>query len=130
MQARRRGRRQSRCRGDPDSARRGLVGHRKFLRDFDGTLVGMLPGIRDVSERGHVRDYRSLAEGRQSVRLGSGMGEAGTRPDTCPQFAQEAQAVSTRTASLSDVQTQKRTNNSPPTPAPIVIFWPAAFFVG
>ena len=49
---------------------------------------------------------------------------------TCPQLAQEAQAVSTRAASLSGVQDQKRTNDGLATAAAVVIFWPAAFFVG
>jgi len=49
---------------------------------------------------------------------------------TCPQLAQEAQAVSTRAASLSGVQDSKRTNDGVATAAAIVIFWPAAFFVG
>src|SRR5258708_24212468 len=48
---------------------------------------------------------------------------------TCPQLAQEAQAVSTRAASLSGVQDQKRTNDGLATAAAVVIFWPAAFFV-
>jgi hypothetical protein len=49
---------------------------------------------------------------------------------TCPELAQEAQAVSTRAASLSGVQDSKRTNDGVATAAAIVIFWPAAFFVG
>jgi hypothetical protein len=49
---------------------------------------------------------------------------------TCQQLAQEAQAVSTRAAALSGVQDSKRTNDSVATAAAIVIFWPAAFFVG
>ena len=49
---------------------------------------------------------------------------------TCQQLAQEAQAVSTRAASLSGVQDQKRTNDGLATAAAVVIFWPAAFFVG
>ncbi len=49
---------------------------------------------------------------------------------TCPQLALEAQAVSTRAAGLSGVQDQKRTNDGLATAAAIVIFWPAAFFVG
>jgi hypothetical protein len=49
---------------------------------------------------------------------------------TCQQLALEAQAVSTRAASLSGVQDQKRTNDGVATAAAIVIFWPAAFFVG
>jgi hypothetical protein len=49
---------------------------------------------------------------------------------TCPQLAQEAQGVSARAASLSGVQDQKRTNDGLATAAAVVIFWPAAFFVG
>ena len=49
---------------------------------------------------------------------------------TCQQLAQEAQAVSARAASLSGVQDQKRTNDGLATAAAIVVFWPAAFFVG
>src|SRR5258708_35957041 len=49
---------------------------------------------------------------------------------TCPQLAQEAQAVSARAAALSGVQDSKRTNDGLATAAAIVVFWPAAFFVG
>ena len=49
---------------------------------------------------------------------------------TCQQLAQEAQAVSTRAASLSGVQDSKRTSDTVATTAAIVVFWPAAFFVG
>jgi len=49
---------------------------------------------------------------------------------TCPQLAQEAQAVSARAASLSGAQDSKRTNDVIATTAAVVIFWPAAFFVG
>src|SRR4030081_1626445 len=49
---------------------------------------------------------------------------------TCQQLAQEAQGVSARAASLSGVQDQKRTNDALATAAAIVVFWPAAFFVG
>ena len=49
---------------------------------------------------------------------------------TCQQLALEAQAVSTRAASLSGVQDSKRTNDAVATAAAVVIFWPAAFFVG
>src|ERR1700680_3894713 len=49
---------------------------------------------------------------------------------TCQQLALEAQAVSTRAASLSGVQDSKRTNDGVATAAAIVIFWPAAFLVG
>jgi hypothetical protein len=49
---------------------------------------------------------------------------------TCQQLAQEAQAVSTRAASLSGVQDSKRTSDTLATTAAVVVFWPAAFFVG
>jgi hypothetical protein len=49
---------------------------------------------------------------------------------TCAQLAQEAQAVSARGAQLSGVQDQKRTNDTIATTAAVVIFWPAAFFIG
>jgi hypothetical protein len=49
---------------------------------------------------------------------------------TCQQLALEAQAVSTRAAALSGVQDSKRTNDTLATTAAVVIFWPAAFFVG
>jgi hypothetical protein len=44
----------------------------------------------------------------------------------CQQLAQEA----TRAASLSGVQDSKRTSDGVATAAAVVIFWPAAFFVG
>ena len=49
---------------------------------------------------------------------------------TCAQLAQEAQAVFQRAGTLSGVQDQKRTNDGLATAAAVVIFWPAAFFVG
>lgn len=49
---------------------------------------------------------------------------------TCQQLAQEAQAVSTRAATLSGVQDSKRTNDTVATTAAVIIFWPAAFLVG
>ncbi len=49
---------------------------------------------------------------------------------TCQQLALEAQAVSTRAATLSGVQDQKRTNDAVATTAAVIIFWPAAFLVG
>lgn len=48
----------------------------------------------------------------------------------CQQLAMEAQGVSQRAASLSGAQDQKRTNDGLATAAAIVVFWPAAFFVG
>jgi hypothetical protein len=49
---------------------------------------------------------------------------------TCQQLALEAQAVSTRAATLSGVQDSKRTGDVVATTAAVVIFWPAAFLVG
>jgi hypothetical protein len=49
---------------------------------------------------------------------------------TCQQLAMEAQGISQRAAALSGQQDQKRTNDAIATTAAIVIFWPAAFFVG
>jgi hypothetical protein len=48
---------------------------------------------------------------------------------TCQQLALEAQAVSTRAASLSGVQDSQRTKDQWTTAAAVVIFWPAAFLV-
>ena len=42
----------------------------------------------------------------------------------------EAQAISTRAATLSGAQDKQRTNDGLATAAAVVIFWPAAFFVG
>ena len=49
---------------------------------------------------------------------------------TCQQLALEAQSISTRAATLSGAQDKQRTNDGLAPPAAIVIFWPAAFFVG
>jgi hypothetical protein len=49
---------------------------------------------------------------------------------TCQQLAMEAQAISTRAATLSGAQDKQRTNDGLATAAAVVIFWPAAFFVG
>ena len=49
---------------------------------------------------------------------------------TCQQLAMEAQGISQRAAALSGQQDQKRTNDTIATTAAVVIFWPAAFFVG
>ncbi|TFV41350.1 hypothetical protein [Bradyrhizobium niftali] len=46
------------------------------------------------------------------------------------QLALEAQAVSARAAALSGAQDSQRTKNALATTAAVVIFWPAAFFVG
>jgi len=49
---------------------------------------------------------------------------------TCQQLALEAQQISTRAATLSGTQDSQRTKDGVATAAAIVIFWPAAFFVG
>lgn len=48
----------------------------------------------------------------------------------CGQLAGEAQRISSRVAHLSGVQDQKATNDAIVTGVAIVVFWPAAFFVG
>lgn len=47
----------------------------------------------------------------------------------CQQLALEAQAVSTRAATLSGVQDSQRTKDQVATGVAIVVFWPAAFLV-
>lgn len=49
---------------------------------------------------------------------------------TCQQLALEAQGISTRAATLSGTQDSQRTKDGLVTAAAIVVFWPAAFFVG
>jgi hypothetical protein len=49
---------------------------------------------------------------------------------TCQQLALEAQSISTRAAALSGTQDSQRTKDGVVTAAAIVVFWPAAFFVG
>jgi hypothetical protein len=49
---------------------------------------------------------------------------------TCQQLALEAQSISTRAATLSGAQDSQRTKDGWATAAAVVIFWPAAFFVG
>jgi hypothetical protein len=46
------------------------------------------------------------------------------------QLALEAQSISTRAATLSGAQDKQRTSDGLATAAAVVIFWPAAFFVG
>jgi hypothetical protein len=49
---------------------------------------------------------------------------------TCQQLALEAQSISTRAATLSGVQDSQRTKDGRATAAAVIVFWPAAFFVG
>lgn len=49
---------------------------------------------------------------------------------TCQQLALEAQGISTRAATLSGAQDSQRSKDGLVTAAAIVVFWPAAFFVG
>jgi hypothetical protein len=48
----------------------------------------------------------------------------------CQQLGLEAQSVSTRAATLSGAQDSQRTKDTLVTTAAVVVFWPAAFFVG
>jgi hypothetical protein len=49
---------------------------------------------------------------------------------TCQQLAIEAQSISTRAATLSGAQDSQRTKDGWAIAAAVVVFWPAAFFVG
>jgi hypothetical protein len=49
---------------------------------------------------------------------------------TCQQISAEAARVSSRAAEVAGVQDTKRTNDQITTGVAIVVFWPAAFFVG
>lgn len=49
---------------------------------------------------------------------------------TCQQIAQESQNIAAHAAEMSGAQDQKRTNDQIATGVAIVVFWPAAFFVG
>src|SRR5450631_3157635 len=49
---------------------------------------------------------------------------------TCQQLAMEAQSVTARAGVVSGAQDQKRSNDGLATAAAVVVFWPAAFFVG
>jgi hypothetical protein len=49
---------------------------------------------------------------------------------SCQQIAQEAEAVSARAAQLAGVQDTKRRDDTVATTVAVVVFWPAAFFVG
>jgi hypothetical protein len=49
---------------------------------------------------------------------------------TCQQLGLEAQSISARAAALSGTQDSQRTKDAVATTAAVIIFWPAAFFVG
>ena len=49
---------------------------------------------------------------------------------SCQQLALEAQSVTARAGIVSGAQDQKRSNDGLATAAAVVVFWPAAFFVG
>jgi hypothetical protein len=49
---------------------------------------------------------------------------------SCQQLGLEAQGISQRAAALSGAQDSQRTKDGLVTAAAIVVFWPAAFFVG
>src|SRR5215470_12445821 len=48
----------------------------------------------------------------------------------CQQLGLEAQSISARATALSGAQDSQRTKDTLATTAAVVIFWPAAFFVG
>jgi hypothetical protein len=48
----------------------------------------------------------------------------------CQQLGLEAQSISARAAALSGAQDSQRTKDTLATTAAVVVFWPAAFFVG
>lgn len=49
---------------------------------------------------------------------------------TCPQLAQEAQRVSAAASAASGAQDSQATKDAVVTTAAVIVFWPAAFFVG
>lgn len=49
---------------------------------------------------------------------------------SCQQLAEEAERVSARAVRLTGAQDQKATGDAVATTVAVVIFWPAAFFVG
>jgi hypothetical protein len=49
---------------------------------------------------------------------------------TCQQIAMEAQNVSSHAAEMAGAQDDKRTRDQVATGVAVVVFWPAAFFVG
>ena len=48
----------------------------------------------------------------------------------CSQIEQEARRVSARTAQIAGVQDKKASNDAVATGVALVLFWPAAFFIG
>jgi hypothetical protein len=48
----------------------------------------------------------------------------------CQQLGLEAQSISARAAALSGAQDSQRTKDTLATTAAVIVFWPAAFFVG
>jgi hypothetical protein len=49
---------------------------------------------------------------------------------SCTQIEQEARRVSARTAQIAGLQDQKASNDAVATGVALVLFWPAAFFIG
>ncbi len=48
----------------------------------------------------------------------------------CTQVEQEARRVSARAAQIAGVQDKKASNDAAATAAALILFWPAAFFIG
>jgi len=98
-------------------------------------LLNSLPGLGDIKHANSGNRGARRRVGRLRVECSGHCAGIYISPVmyqqyTCAQLAQEAQGVSQRAAALSGVQDQKRTNDGLATAAAVVIFWPAAFFVG
>jgi hypothetical protein len=94
----------------------------------------MDPGLGDQ----HMRNWGIVALGAALAGCASSSAEVTAayvspvmyQQYTCQQLAMEAQAVTARAGAVSGAQDQKRSNDTLATAAAVVVFWPAAFFVG
>jgi len=105
----------------------GLALHRRLRLDGSGT-----GGIQKMRNLGIVVLGAALAGCASSAAdiAPAYVSPVAYQSYTCQQLALEAQAISTRAATLSGAQDSQRTKDGVATAAAIVIFWPAAFFVG
>jgi hypothetical protein len=104
--------------------------------------IDFTPRLRlDAGRSGGISNMRNLG----IVALGAALGGCASSASdiapayvspvayqsyTCQQLALEAQSISTRAATLSGAQDSQRTKDGLATTAAVIIFWPAAFFVG
>ena len=96
-------------------------------------MLNSLPSLGDIKHASSGNRGTRRRAGRLRVQFSGGIGElcfAGHQQYTCQQLALEAQAVTSRAGIVSGAQDQKRSNDGLATAAAVVIFWPAAFFVG